>query len=423
MSTNNYLQMSDEEFLNTTPPEPEVVVTEEPGETPASAVVAVEEAVPGSETPAAVTVAEEAIKEPVVADADVPPVEPVAVPGAPDKTDLNPILSAADDKVVKPEPATKVVPEAKVEPAKTAEKAPEPKVEAPTETAAPVNYEEFFKQVMTPFKANGKMVEPKTAEEAIRLMQMGAGFGRKIQDMQPHLKAMRMLEKNNLLDPDKLSFLIEVQNKNPDAIKKIIAESGIDPLDINTEDNINYKPVNHAVSDEEVAFNEALAEVNLQPTGGVTLEHINQTWDAQSKAVLWESPQLLGVIQSQRETGIYDRITAEIDRQKTFGLIPQNASFLQAYKIAGDALVAANAFQAPSEDPAKPVSTVAAAPVAPVVPQVIATRTEAPKPVVVNSDKANAASPSPTTARKAATFQNPLEMADEVFLKQFEGRL
>ena len=51
-------------------------------------------------------------------------------------------------------------------------------------------------------------------------MQMGAGYGRKLQDMQPHLKTLRMLEKNNLLDEGKLSYLIDLDQKNPDAIKK-----------------------------------------------------------------------------------------------------------------------------------------------------------------------------------------------------------
>ena len=83
----------------------------------------------------------------------------------------------------------------------------------------PVDYEAFFKQVMAPFKANGRTIELKSPDEAIRLMQMGAGYGRKIQDLQPHLKVLRMLEKNELLDENKLSFLIDVNAKNPEAIK------------------------------------------------------------------------------------------------------------------------------------------------------------------------------------------------------------
>ena len=288
----------------------------------------------------------------------------------------------------------------------------------PEETAQPIDYEAAFKQIMTPFKANGKMIEPRTPEEAVRLMQMGAGFGRKLQDLQPHLKTLRMLEKADLLDEGRLSFLIDINNKNPDAIKKLIKDSGIDPLEINPEDNVTYTPQNHAVSDEEVAFHEALAEVQAQPTGRETIQIINQSWDQKSKEFLWENPKVLGDIQLQRETGVYDQIVAEIDRQKTFGIIPQNTPFLQAYTMAGDALVASNRLKAPEG------GSVAPAPAAkePAPAQVIATRTEKPKSAVVENDKAKAAAHTPSAPRKAQVIVNPLAMSDEDFEKNFVGR-
>jgi hypothetical protein len=425
MATNQFLNMSDEEFLNASP----IEKPDKPAEQQEAAPEQVAQQTAETIVEPAKS-AEQTEEKPVVAD----PV--VAASGSADSDKADPSLSAPDDQLKKPEPAKAdevAAPDqkdagtaaagkeaGKPEDAKAGK---DPKVEEkpdPKTTPEAPDYEGFYKQIMTPFKANGRTIEPKSPEEAIRLMQMGANYGRKIQDMQPHLKTLRMLEKNNLVDPDRLSFLIEVNNKNPEAIKKIIKESGIDPLDLNTEDNVGYNPVNHAVSDAEVAFHEAVSEIEAQPTGNETLKLINQTWDPKSKSVLWESPQLLGIIQSQRDNGIYDQIVAEMERQKTFGTIPMNAPFLEAYKTAGDALAASNAFKAPAEQ--TQTTTVTSAPV--VAPaQVIATRTETPKPVVANNDKASAASPSPSTARKAATFINPLNMADDEFLKQFNGRL
>jgi hypothetical protein len=265
---------------------------------------------------------------------------------------------------------------------------------------------------MTPFKANGREIKLATPEEAVRLMQMGAGYGRKIQDLQPHLKVLRMLEKNDLLSEDKLSFLIDVNQKNPDAIKKIIKDSGIDPLDLNIEDNVTYSPKSHAVSDKEMAFQEALSDIQGHDTGQDTLRIINQSWDQESKSVLWQSPQILGVIQSQRENGIYDQIVAEIDRQKLLGHIPHATPFLAAYKAAGDHLQANNGFKIQEQPGGTPQ------------PQVIATRTAAPKAQVQNGDKASAAAQTKTvSSNKAGITVNPLEMADDEFLKQFKGRL
>ena len=282
----------------------------------------------------------------------------------------------------------------------------------------------FYDQVMKPFKANGREITLRSPEEAIRLMQMGAGYGRKLQDMQPHLKTLRMLEKNNLLDQEKLGFLIDINSKNPEAIKKLIKDSGIDPLDLNMDDNANYRPTDHSVSDNEVAFAEALKDVSSQPGGRDTIQHINSTWDQQSKEFLWGNPEVLAVIQDQRQSGIYAAITAEIDRKKMLGEIAPTVPFLEAYKIAGDALVAANSLPAAGSEPEPKPANPAPAPKADQqAGRVLGTRTAAPKSSATNSDKAKAAGSPTNSSRKAKETVNPLDMADDDFLKQFENRL
>ena len=282
----------------------------------------------------------------------------------------------------------------------------------------------FYDQVMKPFKANGREIQLRTPEEAIRLMQMGAGYGRKLQDMQPHLKTLRMLEKNNLLDQKKLGFLIDINSKNPEAIKKLIKDSGIDPLDLNMDDNANYRPTDHSVSDNEVAFAEALKDVSSQPGGRDTIQHINSTWDQQSKEFLWGNPEVLTVIQDQRQNGIYDAITAEIDRKKMLGEIAPTVPFLEAYKIAGDALVASKSMTQPGSEPApQPTNPAPAQNADQQAGRVLGTRTAAPKSSATNSDKAKAAGSPTNSSRKAKETINPLDMADDDFLKQFENRL
>ena len=320
--------------------------------------------------------------------------------------------AAGKDKAVTPDP--------KLDP-KAVQQAP---LVRSSKDMKPEELASFYDQVMKPFKANGREIQLRSPEEAIRLMQMGAGYGRKLQDMQPHLKTLRMLEKNNLLDQNKLGFLIDVNAKNPEAIKKLIKDSGIDPLDLNMEDNTNYRPTDHSVSDNEIAFSEALKDVSSQPGGRDTIQHINSTWDQQSKEFLWGNPEVLTVIQDQRQNGIYDAITAEIDRKKMLGEIAPNVPFLEAYKIAGDALVEAKSLSQPGSQPvAKPSNSAPAPKVDQQAGRVLGTRTAAPKSSATNSDKAKAAGSPTNSSRKAKEIINPLDMADEDFLKQFENRL
>lgn len=273
---------------------------------------------------------------------------------------------------------------------------------------ADFNYKAGYEQLMAPFKANGKMITPRSPEEAISLMQMGANYTRKMQELQPYRKVMLMLQNNGLMDEGKLSYLIDLDKKNPEAIKKLVKEAGIDPLDINPEEEVNYQAGNHRVSDAEAAFATELDDLKSTPEGQATLGVISQTWDEASKEALFENRGLLQTIQLQRESGIYEVISNEIHRLQMLGQIPAGTPFLQAYNSVGNQLAQQGAFNQLVKQPesAKPVVT------AP-----IATRVVTPKPTVTHSEQASAASPSRAAPRKVATLINPLAMSDEDFAK------
>lgn len=273
----------------------------------------------------------------------------------------------------------------------------------------------FFDKVMAPLKANGKDIKITSPEDVIRLMQMGAGYGKKIQDMQPAMKSLRMLEKNNLLDEGKLSYLIDLDKKNPEAIKKLIKDSGIDPLDLNMDEDTKYSPTNHSVSDTEVTFVETLKEVQDLKGGPELIQHINKDWDQDSKNELFKTPAIMTALHAQRETGVYTLISEEIDRQKMLGTIPRSTPFLEAYKIAGDHLVSERQKQQPQAT-ATPAQVQAAQPEA----KVLATRTAAPKPAATNTDRAKAAASNASNRKPAKVVVNPLDMADDDFLKEFK---
>lgn len=289
------------------------------------------------------------------------------------------------------------------------------KESAPTESEK-TDYEAFYKEVMTPFKANGKLIELRNPAEAVQLMQMGANYTRKMQAIQQHRKVLTMLENNGLLDEGKLSFLIDIEKKNPDAIQKLVKESGIDPLDIDTSEESTYSPGNHSVSEEELNFRSALDELSSNPVGRETLQVINNTWDQASKDVLWKDPATMAAINQQREGGVYDRVVAEIERQRDFGNIPTNVPFLQAYKVIGERMTAEGAFNDLAVNQQQRQQ-------APKQQMPLATRVAAPKATVAHSDKVSAASPTRSSPKKAEQFVNPLSLSDEEFMKQMGNRL
>jgi len=285
------------------------------------------------------------------------------------------------------------------------------------ETAEAPDYENLYKQIMAPFKANGREFAPASPEEVVRLMQMGANYTKKMQALKPNLRLMRMLENNNLLDEEKINFLIDLDQKNPEAITKLLQDGKIDPLDLDTTKESNYQPSNQKVSDAEMAFQDVVTDVGSTDQGRETIRHVNDTWDHASKQVIYQEPQVLAIIHEQRANGIYDQISAEIDRQRTLGNL-ENVPFIQAYKMVGDRLQAEGKFgqvaQSQGQQTQQQPQTTAQSPQT--QRQVLETRPETRRKPMTNGDKAKAASPAPTAPKSKRQEFDPFAMSDEEIL-------
>lgn len=284
-------------------------------------------------------------------------------------------------------------------------------VKAVEPVTEPVNYEAKYKEALAPLKANGKTIDIQSLDELRQLASMGANFTRKMQDIAPHRKILAMLENNGLLDEAKLSFFIDLDKKNPEALKKLVKDSGVDPLDIDVSGEATYQVGNHAVSDSEIAFRTVLEDLQSTPTGQETISLINSSWDQASKEELWKAPEVMQTIQQQRENGIYDTISAEINRQSMLGKIPAGTPFIQAYLAVGNELNTRGVFnKAPSQTTAN-------------VPAPVATRVVVPKPQVTNSAAANAAASTRQTQKRVVPVVNLQSMSDDDFLKNWQNRL
>lgn len=194
-----------------------------------------------------------------------------------------------------------------------------------------------LEKVLQPFKANGMEVQVKNVDEAIQLMQMGANYTKKMQALQPHLKIVKMLEQQQLLDEDKLNYLLDLNSKNPEAIAKLVQESGIDPLDLESKEGSEYKPKNYSVSDEAMQLEQVLSDIESTPTYSRCIDVVGNQWDSSSKQLLSQNPQMIRQLNEQMQMGIFDQISAEVQRVKMFGGLSGLSDF-EAYKEVGTKL-------------------------------------------------------------------------------------
>lgn len=306
-----------------------------------------------------------------------------------------------------PEEVADAVPPEKTDPAEKAEKPADAPAEA-GDKPSDVNAEAELARIMAPFKANGRDIQVKNVDEAIRLMQMGANYNKKMEGLKPSMKILKMLDNNQLLDEQKLSFLIDISKKDPAAIQQLLRDSGIDPLSLDPDNAPKYAPGDHAVSDKEVELDSVLDEVHASATGQRTIQTVT-AWDEHSKRILAENPQLISTINTMMANGIYDQIADEVERRKVLGDL-KNLSALDAIKLVGDELQAKGLLQATATAPTA---------AAPSTPEPVATRVKAPaaETDTERAAKARAAGTTKSTTNVAKQEFNPLAMSDEEFEK------
>lgn len=414
----NVFAMSDEELLNldpsTLPMEAPAVEDEDKDEAAATdeASTQAAEETSGNEAEANATDATDAADE-------APEPGAQATLEAADADD--PSDATADDGAA--EGTAQPVPEGKDDKGQAVDTKAEPKAEDKTEEvkaeeAAP-DFEAEYKKLLAPFKANGKEIAVQSVDEAIQLMQMGANYNRKMAALKPNLKLLKLLESNQLLDETKISYLIDLANKDPKAINRLVADSGIDPMDLSAEKADEYRPTNRSVSDKELELDEVLGEIQESPTFQRTLSVVGKEWDAQSRQVVADAPQLLKVINGHVQTGIYDLIVAEVERERTFGRL-KGMSDIEAYRQVGDAIQARGGFDHLASGTATPNTQrqQSPAPKTVVVP---------PKPAKADEDKLKekrraAGAAKPAAATSAPVEFNPLSMSDEEFSKMVQSK-
>lgn len=315
----------------------------------------------------------------------------------PSKTKVDP-AAKKDSKAEEKDPANK-------------DAAPDEKAKEPATVDAATQLAELFK----PFKANGRDIQVNDVEEARRLMQMGANYNKKMAGLKPSLAVLKMLENNGLMDTNKLSFLIDLDKKNPEAISKLIAESGLDPLDLSTDKAGAYKTTDHRVNDAEVELDSVLEDLNGSAHYTQLLDLVGKEWDVKSRGIVAANPNVLRIINDQMQSGIYDLVATEMARQRALGTL-SGLSDLEAYRQVGDAMHSEGKFAHIGTKAGQPGTQGQQAPAAKIIVD--------PNPKKADDDKREqarrAAAPNKGTApavKKVDPNFNPLALSDEDFAK------
>ena len=270
------------------------------------------------------------------------------------------------------------------------------------------DYESAYKKVSEPFRANGIDIKVDDPEDIVRLMQMGANYQKKMSQLKPHLKIIKMLENNDLLKPEQLNNLIDVFKKDPKAIAKLVKESSLDPLDIDKDAPSDYEPNDYSVSDGEIELDQVLEDIKDTDTFNRTINVLTKSWDAASKQTISEHPEIIKVINSHMANGVFDKVDAVLQRDKALGKT-EGLPDVEAYKQIADYMFKNGELHTNSPEDKSKVSSK----MTEVQEQANADRNKKRKAVAPVKQ---------TTTKKAPTDENFLGLSDDDFMKKYAVR-
>lgn len=189
-------------------------------------------------------------------------------------------------------------------------------------------------------KIDGEEIPLNSQEDLAQLANLGTKYASLAKKFKPIQKIAKMLEKNDLLSPEKVNYIIDVMKGNKKAISKLIKDSNLDPFtDIDIDHTESYKSNSYDITDQEIAMDEVMEEIRDDSAFGATTQAI-VNMDASSQAKFFDNPDLVKVLNNQIKSGDFDKIQKEIKRLKALDYLPKADDFVTYFNV-GKSLYAA----------------------------------------------------------------------------------
>lgn len=161
------------------------------------------------------------------------------------------------------------------------------------------------------YKANGQEFEF-TEEEIFK--EFGKVFGqamdytKKMQAIAPY-KSMIATAKEQGLTQEDLNLAIEVLKGDKNAIASVLKRTGVDALELDTENSDNYQPKNYGRDDNTLKIQEIYEDISKDPEYQVTYHVVEKQWDSKSRDRFRENPELIKGLHIDVKTGIFDKVS------------------------------------------------------------------------------------------------------------------
>lgn len=268
-----------------------------------------------------------------------------------------------------------------------------------------VDHKGFYEKLTKPFKANGREIQITNPDDMISLMQKGTDYVKKMTELKP-LKQLNALLNQHGITQEDLGLLIELKQKKPEAIAKVVKDSGLDVYGLDVDEAEKYVPATPQAPQTNDALEATIEELKLtSPVFQQTIQLVGNQWDEASRSKVAEHPQLLRIIDAQMADGTFAKIDSVVQYERALGRLV-GLSDLEAY------VEIERRLQQAGSQPA-PVVAAAQQPLKPAVTQ---------QQQQVNNQRKSAA---PPRVVKETVVNQPINspaLSDDEFLKQLASQ-
>jgi len=183
------------------------------------------------------------------------------------------------------------------------------------------------------FKANGQEYEFTTdeiMEHFPKVFGQAMDYTKKMQAIKPWRKTIDAIEQAGLQHDD-VNLAIDVLNGDKDALSEVLKRKGIDALDLDTEES-NYVAKDYGRDENTLDVADVIKSIEGDEKFETTRNILAKGWDDSSYRELTSNPELIRLLHTDVQNGMYDTIQPIANKLKVYG--GNTKSDLEYYKEA-----------------------------------------------------------------------------------------
>jgi hypothetical protein len=170
------------------------------------------------------------------------------------------------------------------------------------------------------FKANGKDYEF-TSEEIVdrfpEIFGQAMDYTKKMQTIKPWRKTIDAIEEAKLNHSD-VNLMIDVLKGDKNAIAEVLKRTGVDTLDLDTEEESKYVAKDYGRDEKSLAIKDIVEEIRGDAEYATTQNILSKEWDEASWNVMSDKPEMIKLLHADVKSGVYKTLQPLMEKRKVY---------------------------------------------------------------------------------------------------------